>query len=80
MSTFAEEYRRSIMWELDGAVSELNRTQITPSRMAFLVNEQEWDALIKWQRRFRHWASEDDLTEMPVTKMTYRGFEVRKRR
>lgn len=77
--SFAEDYRNTIMWELDGAVDQFNRTQIAPSRMAFLVNEQEWDALAKCINRLRRYQSEDDIDDVPITKIEYRGIEVRKR-
>jgi hypothetical protein len=79
MGTFAEDYRDTIMWDLDGAVTQLNRTQISPDRMAFLVDEREWNELIKYTRSLSRVASEDDMIEMPIKSTRYRGIEVRKR-
>lgn len=77
--SFASEYRDTIMWGLDGMVTQLNRTGVDPTRVAFLVDEREWNELAQSIRQLSSYISEDDLSEMPVTRITYRGYAVRKR-
>lgn len=76
--SFAEEHRSKVMWELDGVAAQLNRSAVDPTRLAFLVNEDEWEQVEAYVKRFSYITGYENF-ELPLKEITYRGIEVRKR-
>lgn len=65
--------------EISLMVDRLERANIPRSRLAFEVEQREWDELVGFMARMQRFSSEHDLQEFPPDDLYWMGLHVRKR-
>lgn len=75
---FVEEHRSNVVYQLDHAASAIRDSRVDLGRIAFLVSEDEWTEIEAHMKRYSSITGYENF-EQPLTEITYRGIEIRKR-